>query len=57
VLLGEKELRGRQHQEGTPMGSAADGVAGGLGMTPEFGMEDWDYMVSSKTWLAAGNND
>jgi hypothetical protein len=52
VLLGEKELRGRQPQEGTPMGSAADGVAGGLDMTPEFGMEDWDYMVSFHTWLA-----
>jgi hypothetical protein len=45
LLLEEMEAGGRQPQEGTPMGEGADGMVG-LDMTPEFGMDDWDYMVS-----------
>lgn len=56
-LLGEMEARGRQPQESTPIGVGVDGVVGDLNVTPEFGMEDWDYMVSCQRRFAGGNTD
>jgi len=49
ALLEEIEARGRPPQDG-PLGTAAQGVGGEVVVTPDFGVGDWDYMVSGHSW-------
>lgn len=46
-LLEEIEARGRQPQD-APLGTVAQGMAGEVVVTPDFGVGDWDYMVSGQ---------
>lgn len=50
-LLEEMEARSRQPQGTSEVGVGIDGVDGVLGLTPEFGVEDWDYMVRGLGWF------
>ena len=50
VFLQETERRGRQPQGEGVVEAGSDGVGGSLVATPDLGVEDWDYMVSSGLW-------
>jgi hypothetical protein len=47
-LLEQIELASREPQEAVPGGVGVDGAGGALGVSPDFGVEDWEYMVSGR---------
>ncbi|KAG7285359.1 hypothetical protein NEMBOFW57_009985 [Staphylotrichum longicolle] len=53
-LLEEIEARGRQPQD-APFGTATQGVGGDAVVTPDFGVGDWDYMMSDVLFNTAGD--